>query len=293
MLVRCASYGSTFSNLFGGNILKIAKALTGACILAAIVLPVAAQQLTTSREALQQATQKKTILKPKYLVVFGKILARTDENGMTRFSYQNGRLISEVLPNGVVGTYQYDSGKFTGVVYTDGRYITVAYNSNGALSGLTTNTSARVRFSVKAKPTHSSGFAAIQRGMSALRNPSTSNYCVGTDDDTTCTIIVEDTPPLPSGGGGSHGGDGWVDELPAGEGEGTIHPPANETPEQCKENVCEGAKRNMDTVCQIATKNPRSLKLCQSKNMEFYSKCLRSCETGDWSWMESFNYIWE
>ena len=268
--------------------LKIVKALNVACVLAAIILPASAQQFMTPREASQQATPKKATLKPKYLVVLGKVLARTDENGTTRFSYQNGRLVSEVLPNGVVGTYQYDSGKFTGIVYTDGKYITVVYNQNGAVAGLTTNTSARVKFNIKSKPTGLSGFVAIQSGMAALRNTATASKCVGTDDDATCTIIVEDTPPPFDWGGGGGVGGGVGDE-----GEGTIQPPPNETPLECKENVCDGARRNMDTVCQIAAKTPSSLRLCQSKNMEFYSKCLRSCETGDWSWMESFNYIWQ
>jgi len=276
--------------------LKLFKALTVTFVLTVTALPVTGQQLTNARETAQQGTPKKSVVKPKYLVVLGKVLARNDASGITRFGYQNGRLVSEALPNGAVGTYQYDSGKFTGVVYTDGRYISAAYNSNGTLSGLTTNTNARVRFSVNSKPTRQRAFAAIQSGMAALRNPSTSNGCIGTDDDETCTIIVEDTLPARDwggGGGGGSGGDGggWVDELPSGDG--TNQTPPNETPEQCKNNICEGARKNMDTVCQILAKNPRSLQLCNSKNMEFYSKCLRSCETGDWSWMDGFNYLWE
>jgi hypothetical protein len=26
--------------------------------------------------------------------------------------------------------------------------------------------------------------------------------------------------------------------------------------------------------------------------MEYYSKCLRSCENDDWAWLSEFNFIW-
>lgn len=269
--------------------LKSFKMLAGAFVLAALALPVVAQQSSTAREA-TQAAPKKAVLTPQYVIAYGKVLARFDKNGITKFNYENGRLISEVLPNSVIGTYQYDAGKFTGIAYNDGRYITVSYSANGTISGLTTNANARVKFNVKSKMTPMRGFLTIQKGISAIRSTIASNYCVGTDDDDSCTIVVEDTlPPGDIGGGG--GGGGWVDEPYSGEG--GIHPPPNETPAECKDNICDGAKRNMDTYCQIAARTPRSFKLCEARNMEFYSKCLRSCETGDWTWMETFNYIWE
>jgi hypothetical protein len=112
-----------------------------------------------------------------------------------------------IQPNDVVGTYQYDSGKFSGVVYTDGRYIKASYAPNGALLGLTSDTSAQVKFRVKNKPNRAASFMAIQNGIAALRNPGAANYCVGTDDDATCTIIIEDSPqPEDWGGGGGFGG---------------------------------------------------------------------------------------
>jgi hypothetical protein len=275
--------------------LKIVKALTGTCILVAMVLPGAAQQLTVTREAPPQAAPKKADLRPKYLVVRGRVLMRTDKNGATRYGYENGRLVKEIQPNDVVGTYQYDSGKFTGVVYTDGRYIKASYAPNGALVGLTTDTSARVRFSVKNKPTRVGSFAAIQNGIAALRNP-TSNYCVGTDDDATCTIIVEDTlPPADwggGGGGGGGGGSGYLDELPSGEGEGAIQNPPNETPAECKENVCKPVNRTLLQYCMLATNGPVTLKKCIDKAGEYYQRCQSSCETNDWSWLNWWAFFY-
>lgn len=287
--------------------LKWFKLLAGAVVLAALAAPLGAQQFTATRESPQQTAPKKAVLNPKYLVALGRLLARTDKSGMTTFNYRNKRLVSETLPNGVTGTYQYDSGKFTGIVYTDGRYIRVAYNPNGTLSGLTADTSVRVKFNIHSMPTRLRGFLTVQNGIAALRNPSASNACINTDDDENCTIRIAESLPdddLGNGGWGSGGGwdnGGWGNEpygaTPSGAGEGegggTIRPPTNETPEECKNNICEGAKRNMDSYCNIATTNPRSRKLCQSKNMEFYGKCLRSCDSGDWSWLDDFNYIWE
>jgi hypothetical protein len=122
--------------------LKMVKGWAGAIVLAAFALPVVAQQLTVTRDAPPQAAPKKVDLRPKYVVTRGKVLMRADKNGVTRYGYENGRLAMEIQPNDVVGTYQYDFGKFTGVVYTDGRYIKAFYAPNGALLGLTSDTSA-------------------------------------------------------------------------------------------------------------------------------------------------------
>jgi uncharacterized protein RhaS with RHS repeats len=94
---------------------------------------------------------------------------RGDKNGVTHYGYENGRLVKEIQPNGVVGTYQYDAKKFTGVVYTDGRYIKASYAPNGALVGLTTDTSARV----------SSAFKTSRRAVSSSRRFKTASLRCG------------------------------------------------------------------------------------------------------------------
>jgi hypothetical protein len=64
--------------------------------------------------------------------------------------------------------------------------------------------------------------------------------------------------------------------------------------EQCKEQICEAGLKNGTRICLIETNgHPRRMVKCETKNFEFYSKCLRSCDNGDWSWMDDFNYIWE
>lgn len=180
--------------------LKRFKIIASAVALAVLAMPVVAQQLTVSRGVARQPAQTGVSLTPKYLFAFGHVLARADKNGVTKFNYQNGRLASEVLPDGTVGTYRYDAGRFTGIVYTDGRYITLAYDANRALSGLTTNTGARVKFNVTSKLTPARSFMTIQDGISALRSPALSNVCRGTDDDSSCTIIIM------ANGGGDFGG---------------------------------------------------------------------------------------
>ena len=85
-------------------------------------------------------------------------------------------------------------------------------------------------------------------------------------------------------GGGGGGG--------AGSGGGTPGRPYT-SPEECKNEVCEDAHRDFSAYCRIATKNPTSYKLGSDKAFEYYSKCLRSCTNGDWSWLDTWNGIWE
>lgn len=272
-------------------IAKLLKRFSGAALLAAIALPLAAQQLTVPRGVPQQAAPKTADVKPKYLVVFGKVLARTDKHGTTSYQYQNGRLVSEKLPNGVIGTYQYDSGKFTGIAYTDGRYIQVALTPSGALSGLTTNTGARVKFaSAKAKQSRLHSFLAIQNGIAALAHPTLSNECIGTDGDTTCTVHVYDSLPDDSGWGG---GGGISDEMPfSGEGGGGVSNPPGEDPNTCRQFVCGGAIRNFTEYCRIATANPISHQACLNKVFEYDQRCKISCVNGDWHWLDFWTFSW-
>lgn len=274
--------------------LKWFKMLAGACFLAALASPVVAQQFTTTRAFPQQAAPNKADLKPEYLVVRGRVLMRTDENGVTRYGYENGRLVKEIQPNDVVGTYQYDSGKFTGVAYTDGRYIKASYAPNGALVGLTTNTAARVKFSGgKGKATGLQGFKTIQNGIAALRSPATSNNCIGTDDDSTCTIVVVGAEPDDPDAGWSGGGR-WIPDMPSGGGGGVggVQNPPNETPAECRQNVCKPTHQTFLQYCMIATSGPRTLKKCIDKAKEYYQRCQSSCETNDWSWLDWWAFFY-
>lgn len=272
------------------------KGWAGAIVLAAFALPVVAQQLTVTRDAPPQAAPKKVDLRPKYVVTRGKVLMRADKNGVTRYGYENGRLAMEIQPNDVVGTYQYDFGKFTGVVYTDGRYIKAFYAPNGALLGLTSDTSAQVKFRVKNKPTRVTSFMAIQNGIAALRNPGAANYCIGTDDDATCTIIVEDTPqPEDWGGGGGFGGGVDVslpDEAPMPSGEGDIRNPPGENPEDCIQNVCKPISRTFLEYCDIAAKTPENNFRCRTVATDYYWKCKDSCYTNNWAWLNLWVFAW-
>jgi hypothetical protein len=275
--------------------LKMVKVWAGAIVLAAFALPVVAQQLTVTREAAPQAAPKKVDLRPKYVVVRGVALMRSDKNGVTRYGYENGRLANEYLPNDVVGTYQYDSGKFSGVVYTDGRYIKASYGPNGALLGLTSDTSAQVKFRVKNKPTRVTSFMAIQNGIAALRNPGAANYCIGTDDDATCTIIVEDTPQPEDWGGGGFGGGVDVslpDEAPMPSGEGDISNPPGENPQDCIQNVCKPISRMFLDYCDIAAKTPENNFRCRTVATDYYWKCKDSCYTNNWAWLNLWVFAW-
>lgn len=63
-----------------------------------------------------------------YVVAYGKVMAKRGASGVTTFDYADGKLTSEKLPNGVVGTYFYDrSGRFEGISYSDGRQVQLKY----------------------------------------------------------------------------------------------------------------------------------------------------------------------
>ncbi|CAH0186543.1 hypothetical protein SRABI118_01384 [Massilia sp. Bi118] len=280
--------------------LKWFKTLSGAIVLAALAVPLGAQQLGTVREAPPQTAPKKVDLRPKYLAVRGRVLMRSDKNGVTRYGYENGRLVKEIGQNDVVGTYQYDGGKFSGVVYTDGRYIKASYGPNGEMLGLTSDTSARVKFRVQNKPTRVTSFMAIQNGIAALRNPGAANYCVGTDDDETCTIVVEGTRPDGDeldDGGWDGGGYTWGNDFPPARempsGGGDVSNPPGENPEDCIQNVCKPASQNMGQYCLIiAPNNPDTWKKCNDKATDYYWKCKDSCHTNNWAWLNWWVFSW-
>lgn len=260
--------------------LKRFKMIAGACVLAGLALPAIAQQ--PAPDAAQQRTTPKRVSlqpdRPKYLVAFGRVLARTDRTGTTRFNYQSGRLVSEVQPDGTVGTYQYDTGKFTGVVYTDGRYITLTRSPDGRPTGLVSNTGARVKFAAGEKPTSRAAFMAIQEGMLALRHPTMSNGCINTDDDRSCTIVIQEQREA-------------EDDVDGGGG-GISNPPG-ETPDQCRVRVCIPAATTMAQYCKIAgAASPVTYNACLDKGLEYFANCYRSCDTNDWSWLENWNFYW-
>lgn len=273
------------------------KRLAGASLLLALAFPVLGQQFPTASE-IMQPVPKKNLNTPRYAIAFGKVMARIDKSGATKFNYQKGRLVSEVLPNSVIGTYRYDrTGKFQGINYNDGKIITVAYNANGSIAGLTSNTKARVKFKANYQPAPNAvslrGFLAIQTGVSTIQN----NYCIGTDDDVTCTIIVQDSIPGADGdiGGWGGGGDGTIFGNEPNAGGGGLNPRTGtiyESPAECQQNVCESGKRDFDKICSLVASPGADRTNCLSKSMEYYLKCLPSCEHGDWSWLKDFNFIW-
>jgi YD repeat-containing protein len=267
-----------------------------AILLAAMALPVAGQEFPTATEIMRPAPKKNTNT-PRFAMAFGKVMARLDKSGTTKFNYQKGRLVSEVLPNSVIGTYRYDqAGKFQGIAYNDGKTITLAYNADGTVSGLTSNTKARIKFkgTYKAAPNRLPlrGFLAIQNGVSTIQN----NYCIGTDDDANCTIVVEggaeDGGALGDWGGWGSGGDPAFGPEPYA---GTIYPrtgSVHETRAQCQHDVCDSGHEGFDKTCALVAKPGADQANCYSRSMEYYSKCLRSCENDDWAWLSEFNFIW-
>lgn len=277
------------------------KRLVGAIFLAAMALPAVAQQVPTATETFPTAaeilhpTPKKDANTPRYAIAFGKVMARIDKTGVTRFNYQKGRLVSEVLPNSVVGTYQYDrTGKFQGISYNDGRTIKLAFNPNGSIAGLNTNSKARVKFKGKYRPAPETqqlgGFLEIQNGVSTIQM--SMGKCIGTDDDDSCTILVQDTLPDLDMDYGSGGGGFYTEPYAGG---GTIYPrtgSAYETPAECQQYVCESGREGFDKICALVAKPGADRANCFSKSMEYYSKCLRSCESGDWTWLNDFSFIW-
>jgi YD repeat-containing protein len=274
------------------------KRIAGTIFLAAMALPVAGQEFSTASELLQPAPKKAANV-PRYAVAFGKVMARIDKSGTTKFNYEKGRLVSEVLPSSVIGTYQYDrAGRFHGIAYNDGKTITVAYGADGSISGLTSNTKARIKFDGKYKAAPNRlplrGFLAIQSGVSTIQN----NYCMGTDDDNSCTIIVQDSFPNPEDfggwGGGGGGGYGW-DPIEPDAGRGGTYPrtgTAYETPAECEQYVCESGREGFNKICAVVATPGADRVNCYSKSTEYYEKCVRSCESADWNWLNAFNFIW-
>jgi hypothetical protein len=286
--------------------LKLFKISAGAFVLAALALPVGAQQVPGASEKFPTAEEimrpapKQNANTPRYAIAFGKVLARIDKSGITKFNYQGGRIVSEVLPNSVIGTYQYDrTGRFQGVFYNDGKIIKVTYKADGSISGLITNTKARVTFKGQYKTARNAlplrGFLAIQNAVSGILN----NTCIS-DVEGGCVVFVpghreeepSDVPegpyydPDPFSGGPSGGNAG---------GTLTIYPRTGttyETVEQCQKYVCERAKDQFDTICRTVARPGADRVNCFQKSQEYYSTCNPSCERADWSWLNSFSFNW-
>jgi hypothetical protein len=274
------------------------KRMAGVILLAAMALPVAGQQFPTASEIMRPAPKKNTNT-PRFAMAFGKVMARIDKSGVTKFNYQKGRLVSEVLPNSVIGTYQYDrTGKFQGIAYNDGKTVMVAYNADGSIFGLTSNTKARIKFKGKYKAAPNRpplrGFLAIQSGVSTIQN----NYCIGTDDDANCTIVIEgdseDGDLGDWGGWGGWGGGGGpiLEPEPCA---GTIYPGTGsvyDTPAECQQYACRSGREGFDKICATVARPGADRANCYAKSTEYYSKCLTSFQNGDWAWLDDFNFIW-
>jgi hypothetical protein len=292
-------------NKFKQTLLALALALC-------IAHTAGAQTFQTVKELVTPVTRHKPAA--TYLVAYGKVLAKKTSAGLTRFNYVDGKVTNEVLPNGTVGTYLYDrTGKFEGIAYNDGRTVRVKYSETGKVIGLQSGgpKDVLIRKEMKAAELDKqklAPFLALQEGLNKL-DPSLTNA-----GDPVCYEGEEEPCVVNAGsfgGGGGNGGGGGSGFDPingsgggavpdpigsgAGGGGGVIYPNTGTsypTPEECKANVCEGGKKDMDAYCAVAAKGAENLRRCYSKNMEYYANCLRSCGSGDWSWTESFNFIW-
>lgn len=274
---------------------KLKSLFVALALLAASVLHAGPQ---TANDILQGA-QRENAPKSKYLVAFGKILAKKSGSGWTTFSYRDGKVASETSPENVIGTYIYDhTGKIDEIQYNNGKRVRVGYNSDGRVTRVSTDGRRSARFGadaprVPAGKEKLGNFVYVQEGMEAMQFCDTGNL------DSDCTIIIVGEKP---GGGGDFGnGDnfgGFYPRFPGAGGGGggfggsSSTPRPELTPEQCKAQICDGGQSSMLEYCRIATRTPDTYRRCRDKAFEYYAYCLRSCSSGDWAWLDLFNYVW-
>lgn len=233
----------------------------------------------------------------KYVIAYGKIIAKFTAAGYTKFNYRDGIVVSETGPRGVVGTYLYTHlGQLDEIQYNDGKRVKVSYAQDGKVKEVSGVGKVTARFK-KDAPIAPKGkekignFLSVQAGMEVMDigDP----VCVeGSEEE--CIVNIGG-----SLGGGGYGG--FIPRFPSSGGGGgsggrisPIGPTGSpyETPEHCKSEVCDDGNRDMIVACKIMTKSPATLQRCTNKANEFYAKCLRSCSNGDWSWLENFNFVW-
>ncbi|MCE3602353.1 RHS repeat protein, partial [Massilia sp. P8910] len=93
----------------------------------------------------------------------------------TKHTVENGKIISEIRPDGTVGTYLYNrEGLLQGITYSDGRAITAVYDENGNVQSILENgTGRKIVFRKKAtvqneKDKELTAAFAMARGISVF-----------------------------------------------------------------------------------------------------------------------------
>jgi len=247
----------------------------------------------------------------RYLLAYGKVLAKKTAAGYTLFEHRNGVVVSEKTPTGAIGTYMYDyQGRLDEIQYTDGKRVKVAYSNDGKVKEvLSVGTKKAARFA-KDAPAFPQGkekvgnFLFVQAGMEAMDD---NEFCDTGSLESDCVINISgrrgggggidpgyggsDPGPGPGGGRERSGGGGGGGYKPV-----VIYPQTGtvyETPALCKDMVCEGGKSDHEAACVIMTGGrPDELRRCYDKVFEYYSNCLRSCGNADWSWLDTFNWVY-
>lgn len=238
----------------------------------------------------------------KYIVVYGKVIAKRTAAGFTKFEYRDGIVVSEKTPSGAIGTYMYGhQGRLEEIQYTDGKRVKVAYGDDGKVKEVSGVGRKIARFG-KDAPVAPAGkekvgnFLHVQEGMEAMDGD---GYCDTGSLESDCVINIGGRrgggsgiePGYPGADPGQPGaGGGGRERSGGGGGGGTGTPYA--TVEECKKEVCDDGNSDMEEACLIMARTIDDLRRCRDKAFEFYGYCLRSCSSGDWAWLDTFNYVW-
>lgn len=229
-----------------------------------------------------------------------RVIVKQTGQGRTHYTYdENNVLRSQTDSFGVIGNYKYDdSGRLKVIEFSNGKTVVLVYSRQAGLEELTTDKK-RVRVLTDAKSARatrtidSPSSVAFQKSVDIAY---TDSDCQSADDNG-CTVFVPGHRDEDEEGGGGGGGGGGIG-VGAGGGSGgaelpkvSITAPKSMTPLQCKAQLCDGADNYFMAYCSTET-NPRGNALCKSKATEYYSKCLRSCDTGDWRWLDTWNYYY-
>ncbi|KAB8066254.1 hypothetical protein [Janthinobacterium violaceinigrum] len=229
----------------------------------------------------------------------GRVIVKQTIQGRTHYTYdENNVLQTQTDSFGVIGNYKYDdSGRLKLIEFSNGKTVVLVYSRQAGLEELTTDKK-RVRVladkkgarSIRTIDTPSS--VAFQKSVDIAY---TDSDCQSADDNG-CTVFVPGHRDEDEEGGGGGGGGGIG--VGAGGGSGSAElprapttSPKPMTPLQCKAQLCDAADNYFMTYCSTET-NPRNNALCKSKASDYYANCLRSCDTGDWRWLDDWNYYY-
>lgn len=223
---------------------------------------------------------------------------------LTKYTHANGKIQSEIRPDGTVGTYLYDrNGRFHGITYSDGRAITAIYDEHGNIQSMIENgTGKKVIFAKKAigRNAHDKEFAtalAIVKGKSVLIDRKHSGQAEPVCEEfspTPCDVEVPGTSGgggwsggglhrIPPGGGGGPKGGGSGGGGGGGGGEGSGPDDAMERlkqwsklPELCKVELCVPAAVQWTALCKYTTLQGRKSEVdCDEAATKFYVNCAK------------------